>query len=90
MHHDKKADEVAEARSSFMYMAGKVVRTNPELWESCKAEAVEKLGKFSARAMQRAVVLYKERGGGYIGQKSTTNALVAWNKKQSKPAKVLE
>lgn len=62
----------------------KPVRTNPELWEACKKEAVEKMGKFSARAMQHAVVLYKERGGGYIGEKSEQNALVRWNKAQKK------
>ncbi len=61
-----------------------VIRTNPELWEKCKKEAVHKMGKFSARAMQHAVVLYKEQGGGYIGKRSTTNALVEWNKKQAK------
>ena len=60
----------------------KPVRTNPELWEACKKEAVEKMGKFSARAMQQAVVLYKQRGGGYIGTKSSENSLVKWNKKQ--------
>ena len=60
----------------------KPVRTDPDLWEACKAEAVEKLGKFSARAMQHAVVLYKQRGGGYVGAKSTQNALVKWNKEQ--------
>lgn len=61
-----------------------VLRTDPELWEKCKHEAVEKLGKFSARAMQHAVVLYKERGGGYIGEKSPENTLVKWNKTQKK------
>jgi hypothetical protein len=60
----------------------KPTRTHPELWEACKKEAVEKMGKFSARAMQRAVVLYKKRGGGYMGEKSAKNALVQWNKKQ--------
>ncbi len=59
-----------------------VTRTHPELWELCKKEAVEKMGKFSARAMQQAVVLYKQRGGGYLGQKSNENALVKWNKSQ--------
>lgn len=59
-----------------------VIRDNEPLWEHCKAEAVAKMGKFSARAMQHAVVLYKERGGGYIGTKSATNSLVQWNKKQ--------
>ncbi len=62
----------------------KVIRTNPELWEACKKEAVEKMGKFSARAMQKAVVLYKKRGGGYGGIKSTSNALTKWNAKQKK------
>lgn len=56
-------------------------RTDPELWEICKAEAIEKMGgKFSARAMQYAVKLYKERGGGYEGSKSDKNSLVKWTK----------
>lgn len=62
--------------------ANKPVRTDPELWEKCKHEAIEKMGTFSARAMQHAVVLYKKYGGGYVGQKSADNALVKWNKKQ--------
>lgn len=48
----------------------------------CKKEAVEKLGKFSARAMQQAVVLYKSRGGGYIGGKSVSNSLISWQKEE--------
>lgn len=60
----------------------KVIRTNPELWEACKKEAVEKLGKFSARAMQQAVLLYKQKGGGYLGQKSEDNSLIKWNEEQ--------
>ncbi len=56
------------------------VRDNEPLWEYCKMEAVEKMGKFSARAMQYAVKLYKERGGGYVGQKSDANSLVRWTK----------
>jgi hypothetical protein len=63
-------------------MPKKVIRTNETLWDECKKEAVESMGKFSARAMQRAVVLYKERGGGYVGTKSKSNSLVAWNKDQ--------
>lgn len=55
-------------------------RTNEPLWEECKAEAVYKMGTFSARAMQYAVKLYKERGGGYIGTKSAQNSLVKWTK----------
>lgn len=57
-------------------------RDNEPLWEYCKQEAVAKMGKFSARAMQYAVKLYKERGGGYIGTKSTANSLVKWGKQQ--------
>ncbi len=55
-------------------------RTNPELWEYCKQEALEKMGKFSARAMQYAVKLYKEKGGEYIGAKTNDNSLVKWTK----------
>ncbi len=57
-------------------------RTNPELWEACKAEAVQKLGKFSARAMQHAVLLYKERGGRYLGEKAHDNPLIRWEKEE--------
>lgn len=71
-------------------MKDKIVRTDEALWELCKKEAVESMGKFSARAMQRAVVLYKERGGGYVGTKSQTNPLIAWNKKQQKKKEYLE
>ena len=65
-----------------MQKSTKPERTDPELWETCKAEAVHAMGKFSARAMQRAVVLYKERGGGYRGEKSPNNALVKWSKNE--------
>lgn len=54
-------------------------RTDPALWEDCKIEAIEKMGgKFSARAMQYAVKLYKDRGGAYVGDKSSANSLVQW------------
>lgn len=59
----------------------KPLRSHPELWEACKKEAVEKMGKFSARAMQQAVILYKAKGGEYFGTKSETNSLVSWQKK---------
>jgi hypothetical protein len=71
-------------------MSQKVQRTDESLWEECKKEAVESMGKFSARAMQRAVVLYKERGGGYVGTKSDANPLVAWNKKQNLSKEMFE
>lgn len=57
-------------------------RSNEPLWENCKQESVFKLGKFSARAMQYAVKLYKERGGGYVGQKSSGNSLIKWSASQ--------
>lgn len=57
-------------------------RLDPKLWEACKAEAVYKMGKFSARAMQYAVSLYKKRGGRYSGTKSEHNALVKWTKEE--------
>ena len=60
----------------------KVIRTEPELWEACKREALEKTGKFSARAMQQAVLLYKQRGGGYLGEKSSQNSLSKWEEGQ--------
>lgn len=63
-------------------MAKIAKRTNPELWEACKQEAVYKMGKFSARAMQYAVKLYKERGGTYAGAKSADNSLVTWTKEE--------
>lgn len=64
------------------------IRDNEPLWEYCKQEAVAKMGKFSARAMQYAVKLYKERGGGYIGTKSAQNSLVQWGKQQSKDSEM--
>jgi hypothetical protein len=71
-------------------MSKKVVRTDEVLWEECKREVVEKMGKFSARAMQHAVVLYKERGGGYLGVRSHKNSLVVWSKKQDKKQNIDE
>lgn len=43
-----------------------VSRRSPRLWERCKASAISRMGgKFSARAMQLAVKLYKAHGGRY-------------------------
>ncbi len=63
-----------------------VIRSDPELWEQSKSEAIDALGgRHSARAMQLAVKKYKEKGGYYInpnGTKSTlkdkNNSLVKW------------
>ncbi len=65
-------------------MSTPTTRTNPELWEACKKEAVFKMGKFSARAMQHAVTLYKKCGGTYVGTKTAKNSLIQWNKAQRK------
>jgi hypothetical protein len=52
------------------------------LWEQSKAEAVARMGgRFSARAMQLAVRIYKSRGGGYALPKkppARSNALRRW------------
>lgn len=56
-------------------------RTHPALWERSKRDAVSKMGgKFSARAMQLAVRLYKSRGGGYKTKKPrvASNSLMRW------------
>lgn len=70
----------AKKTSSKKTSAKTAQRDNEPLWEYCKTEAVFKMGKFSARAMQYAVKLYKERGGGYLGKKSDQNSLVKWTK----------
>jgi hypothetical protein len=46
-------------------------RTDPEKWAKAKADAIKKLGgRFSARAMQHAGRLYRERGGTYCGART--------------------
>jgi len=46
-------------------------RTNPVLWEQSKKQAIKKMGGlFSARAMQLAGKIYREKGGGYTGTKT--------------------
>ncbi len=58
-------------------------KTNPKLWERAKEQAKDKMGgKHSARAMQLAVKIYKEKGGGYSGQKSSDNKLSKWTKQK--------
>lgn len=68
-----------------------VIRSDPELWERSKKEAIEKLGgKFSARAMQLAVKIYKEKGGKYLNpngtglstKKDEENSLVKWTNEE--------
>jgi len=60
-------------------------KSNPSLWARCKAEAKSRMGgKHSARAMQLAVKLYKQRGGKYRGKKPTakTNKMKKWTKQK--------
>ena len=62
-------------------MAETAQKTDPSKWERAKADAKAKMGgKHSARAMQEATRLYKERGGGYSGAKSSENKLARWGK----------
>lgn len=56
-------------------------KANPKLWEKAKAEAKAKMGgKHSARAMQLATKIYKDKGGKYVGAKSSSNSLKKWTK----------
>ena len=56
-------------------------RTKPELWEQAKRDAVKQLGGHSARAMQLAGRLYRERGGGYTSKKTPQQiSLTTWTK----------
>ena len=58
-------------------------KTKPKLWEAAKAEAKRRMGgKHSARAMQLAVKIYKQRGGGYSGGKKKSNKLSQWSKQK--------
>ena len=58
-------------------------KTKPALWEKAKAEAKSRMGgKHSARAMQLAVSIYKKKGGGYKGAKSSSNKLAKWTKEK--------
>lgn len=58
-------------------------KTKPALWARAKAEAKSRMGgKHSARAMQLAVKIYKKKGGGYSGAKSSSNKLSKWSKQK--------
>jgi hypothetical protein len=68
-------------------------RTNEKLWEQAKAQAKAKMGgKHSARAMQLAGKIYKEKGGGYTGEKTTAQKSLSkwtkedWGTKSGKPS----
>ena len=57
-------------------------RSNEALWEKSKSEAKAKMGgKHSARAMQLAGKIYKDKGGSYTGEKtSAQKSLSKWGK----------
>jgi hypothetical protein len=68
-------------------------RTNEKLWEQAKAQAKSKMGgKHSARAMQLAGKMYKEKGGGYTGEKTAAQKSLSkwgkedWGTKSGKPS----
>lgn len=57
-------------------------RTNEKLWEQAKAQAKAKMGgKHSARAMQLAGKIYKDKGGAYTGEKTAAQkSMSKWTK----------
>ena len=59
-----------------------MTRTNEKLWEKSKAEAKSKMGgKHSARAIQLAGKIYKEKGGEYTGKKTAAQkSMSKWAK----------
>ena len=59
-----------------------MARTNEALWEKSKAAAKAKMGgKHSARAMQLAAKMYKEKGGDYSGPKTEAQkSMTKWTK----------
>jgi len=64
-------------------MSAVAQKTNPALWEKAKTEAKAKMGgKHSARAMQLATAIYKKKGGGYKGKKTSSNKLSQWTKQK--------
>lgn len=70
-----------------------MTRTNEALWEKAKAEAKAKMGgKHSARAMQLAGKIYKDKGGSYTGPKTEAQKSISkwskeeWTTKSGKPS----
>lgn len=61
-----------------------MARTNEALWEKAKAEAKAKMGgKHSARAMQLAGKIYKDKGGKYSGEKTEAQkSMTKWTKEK--------
>lgn len=60
-------------------------KTNPSLWKSVVSQVKSgskggNPGQWSARKAQLAVSIYKKKGGGYTGAKSSSNKLAKWTK----------
>lgn len=71
-----------------MMPSGIAKKSNPALWKRSKEMACKKgrLCKHSARKMQWAVQYYKSKGGGYIGEKRSSNKLHQWTKQKWRTA----
>ena len=70
-----------------------MARTNEALWEKAKAEAKAKMGgKHSARSMQLAGKIYRDKGGSYTGPKTEAQKSMSkwtkeeWGTKSGKPS----
>lgn len=70
-----------------------MARTNEALWEKAKAEAKAKMGgKHSARSMQLAGKIYRDKGGSYTGPKTEAQKSLSkwskesWQTKSGKPS----
>lgn len=62
-------------------------RTKPALWAKAKREAVARLGRHSARAMQLAAHLYRRAGGAYCGKGTAAQKkMVKWTAEQWRTA----
>jgi hypothetical protein len=64
-------------------MASSAKRSDPKLWEKVKQKITQggkggRKGQWSARKAQLAVQEYKQRGGGYQGEKRADNSLQQW------------
>ena len=70
-----------------------MTRTNEALWEKAKAESKAKMGgKHSARAIQLAGKIYRDKGGSYTGPKTEAQKSMSkwskeeWTTKSGKPS----
>ena len=62
-------------------------KTKPALWKSVVSQVKSgskggNPGQWSARKAQLAVSIYKKKGGGYKGAKSSSNKLAKWTKEK--------